>query len=134
MKYRFKSLMLAAVTLAALSAQPAFAASQDCAASGVLSTIHSRFDYAAAHYLKRDLAISGLQEIRESHFEGRDEMHPVERVYCHAKAAMSDGRKRDLWYLIERSWGFVGLGQSVTLCVSGLDPWHLYGRDCRSLR
>lgn len=133
MKNRLKTLMLAAA-IAAFTAAPAFAASPDCSASGVLSAINSRFDYAAAHYLHRDLAITELQDIHENRFEGRDETHAVERVYCHAKAAMNDGRKRDLWYLLERNWGFAGIGQHLELCVSGLDPWYLYGRNCRSLR
>ena len=134
MNNRFKTMMLAAIATAALHAAPAFAGAPDCSAPGVLSFIDISFDYKASHYLHRDLDITGLYKMHENRFEGRDDTHPVERVYCHARASMSDGHTRDVWYLIERNWGFAGIGQSVEFCVSGLDPWYAYGRNCRSLR
>lgn len=44
----------------------------------------------------------------------------------------TDGRQRELWYLIEGTFGFAGLGL-VEFCER-LDPWHAYGAHCKSLR
>jgi len=66
----------------------------------------------------------------------RDEYHDVGRQFCHAVAVMSDGSRHDMWYLIARPWGFAGIPgtDNVEFCISGLDPWHVYGKDCSTIR
>ena len=46
----------------------------------------------------------------------------------------ADGQQRDLWYVVQWGLGFAGSGYKIDFCISGLDPWHVYGADCRSLR
>jgi hypothetical protein len=134
MQLRFSSLILAAFAALAFHAAPVLAEPAGCAAPSVLSFIDSQFQNRAENYLHSNLVIVDFDRVRDGGFAARDETHSVERQYCHARATMNDGRKRTVWYLIERNWGFAGLGQSVEFCVSGLDPWHVYGRQCSSLR
>lgn len=59
---------------------------------------------------------------------------PIARRYCGATALLSDGRKREVWYLIEDRMGFAGVGDGVEFCVSGFDRWKVYNGRCRVLR
>lgn len=111
-----------------------YGAPSACGNTSVLSFITQRFDYKAHHYLKSDVAIYEISHASLNRFEPRSETRRVEREYCHARVEMSDGERRSLWYLIERNWGFAGIGPSVEFCISGLDPWYVYGAQCRSLR
>lgn len=129
-----RKLGLAATAAFLAYSAPAFASSGGCSSQSVLSFIDSRFDYKAQHYLHRDLDISRLDRVRTVRIGLRDPVHSVERIYCRARATFNDGHRRNVWYLIERNWGFAGIGQSVEFCVSGLDPWNAYGRQCRSVR
>ncbi|MBV2184101.1 MAG: hypothetical protein KUL88_06140 [Rhizobium sp.] len=100
----------------------------------VTGTVSGRFSQNMRSFLDSDLSIADFGVIHETRLEPRDETHRVERRYCQTKVTTSDGRRRQLWYLIESPWGFAGLGSSVEFCVSGLDPWHVYGAHCKSLR
>lgn len=110
------------------------AAETDCSDGSVLSFIDHRFDYKAYRYLGAGLDIMGITAVSATGYAPRDATHSVERLYCHAKVDMNDGRRRDLWYMIQWNWGFAGLGRNIRFCISGLDPWHVDGRDCRSVR
>jgi hypothetical protein len=105
-----------------------------CGNPSVLGFITRRFDYKAANYLHANLAIAEIRDMGQSRFEPRDYTHLVEREYCYGTAVMSDGVRRPLWYLIERPWGFAGVGSNIEFCVGGLDPWYVYGAHCSSLR
>lgn len=125
-----------ALSLAALLplavATEAFADTPSC--EQVTGTVSSRFAQNMRSFLGSDLSIAGFGIISETRLEPRDGTHRVERRYCQAKVTTSDGQHRQLWFLIESDWGYAGLGSSVEFCVSGLDPWHVYGAHCRSLR
>lgn len=120
----------------ARAAEPLYAPASDlCAHPPVLEFIRSRFIHKALRYVGQDLMINGFDGIRQVRFEPKtDYMSSVEREYCKAHVALSDGTVRPMWYLIERPWGFAGLGRSVEFCIADLDPWHIYGAHCRSLR
>lgn len=105
-----------------------------CSSPAVLGFIASNFGSKATHYLKTDIAIADIGNTYQKRLEPRDETHLVEREYCQATATTTDGERRPLWYLIERNWGFAGIGSNVEFCVSGLDPWFVYGAHCASLR
>lgn len=119
---------------ALLSGGAAYAGTSECTDGGVLSFIDSRFDTKASRYLQANLDIVGFDQVSNTRVDYRDETHPIQRVYCHAKVDMNDGRRRDLWYMIESGMGFAGLGERVRFCISGLDPWYVDGRQCRSVR
>lgn len=105
-----------------------------CSNASVLGFVTRRFDYKAANYLHANLAIAEIRDMGQNRFEPRDYTHLVEREYCYATAVMTDGVRRPLWYLIERPWGFAGVGRSIEFCIGGLDPWYVYGAHCASLR
>ncbi|CAN7460517.1 hypothetical protein LJR235_003001 [Pararhizobium sp. LjRoot235] len=105
-----------------------------CHNRAILGFITSDFGYRARHYLKADIAIAEIRDMGLNRLELRDETHPVEREYCFATAVTTDGERRALWYLIERGWGFAGIGSNIEFCLSGLDPWYVYGAQCASLR
>lgn len=134
MNRRAFSISFAILFATGLAAGAARAETSACSDGGVLSFIDHRFDYKASHYLRADLDILAIHSVQPQAVSLRDPTHPVERVYCHAKADMNDGRRRDLWYMIESGMGFAGLGQRIRFCISGLDPWHVDGRHCRSVR
>lgn len=108
--------------------------SDACGNPAVLGFITSDFGYRANHYLKQDIAIAEIRGIHQKRVELRDETHLVQREYCRATATTTDGERRPLWYLIERGWGFAGIGSNVEFCVGGFDPWYVYGAQCASLR
>ncbi len=130
--FRFLSIAFVGVLITQVS--NALANDNVCADPAVLSYIDRDFDIRADRYLHRDIGITDIYNTHRNRFKGTDDTHRVERHYCHASARFSDGRKRQIWYLIERNWGFAGMGRSTEYCVEGLDPWHYYGRYCRSLR
>ena len=100
----------------------------------VTGTVSSRFARNMRGFLGLDLSIAEFGVIHESRYEPRDATHPVERRYCQAKVITTDGERRRLWYVVEDNWGYASLGSSVEFCMSGLDPWHVYGAACKSLR
>lgn len=105
-----------------------------CSESSVLGFITSRFAYRDANYLHANLSIAEIRNMGQNRQEFRDETHLVEREYCYGTAVMTNGEQRSLYYLIERPWGFAGVGRSIEFCVGGLDPWYVYGAYCASLR
>lgn len=113
-------------------ASGAFAGTPSC--EQVTGTVSSRFAQNMRGFLGLDLSIAEFGFIHQSRLEPRDETHPVERRYCQAKVTTTDGERRRLWYVVEDNWGYAGLGSSVEFCMSGLDPWHVYGAHCKSLR
>ncbi|MDI6838150.1 MAG: hypothetical protein QMD99_20875 [Rhizobiaceae bacterium] len=123
-----------AVVATALSVTDSQAGTPRCDDAAVVGSVESRFTRNNRQFLKVDLSIADIGIIRETGFRPTDETHRVERRFCHATVTTSDGLGRNLWYLIESTWGFAGLGSSVEFCADGLDPWHVYGARCASLR
>ena len=124
----------AADYIRAAPAAPAYAAPSVCGDSAVLGVIDRNFDYRDAHYLHAGLDIVDLRAAREVGYRPSDETHLIGRTYCEATAVMNDHRARPVWYLIESTMGFAGIGDNVEYCVAGLDPWHVYGAYCTSVR
>lgn len=140
--------LLAAATLAlagggtasAFAADMIVAVSVDdpgvCGNAKVLNRITERFRYQVRnvpHLPQVD--ILDFRRIGETRYLPQiGDERPIERRYCHARAALSDGLNRDVWYLIERPLGFAGFGSNVEFCVAGFDRWHVYGGRCRALR
>ena len=107
-----------------------------CGNRAVLDRIASRFHHQVHHvpHLAR-VAIVDFHKVRESRHQPKIAgERPIDRRYCHAKADLSDGRSRDVWYVIERPMGFAGIGSNVEFCVSGFDRWNVYDSRCRVLR
>lgn len=131
-----KPLLAAAFAALSLAALPAQAASGNaCAEPYVLLTIARNFAGNAPVYPGLDATIDRIADPRLKRFEPRtQDISSVERHYCQAVVSLSDGKRRNLWYLVEKNMAFAGLGTHVEFCIGGLDPWYVYGADCRSLR
>jgi hypothetical protein len=111
------------------------AAPAQCDTPSVLSRIQSKFRHQAREVLHSPgLAIGSFQKVHEHRLRERSEFWPIARRYCGATATMTDGRERYVWYLIEKPAGFVGFGNNVEFCVTGLDRWNVYNGHCRVLR
>lgn len=131
-----RSIISTALSLTAILplmlATEASAATPSCEQAA--ATVNGRFARNMRSYLQTDLSIAEFGPITENRLELTDETHRVERRYCHSTVTTSDGARRQLWFLVEGTWGFAGVGHSVEFCTSGLDRWHVYGAHCKSLR
>lgn len=108
---------------------------RECDDPHVLSTIVSRFDHQV-HNVPHlpNVAITDFHRIQQTRYLPYSEERPIARRYCGATAALSDGRTRAIWYLIEDGMGLAGIGDNVEFCVSGFDRWLVYNGSCRVLR
>ena len=106
-----------------------------CAHPRVLARISNRFDYQVRNVPHLpNVSIDAFHRIGQTRYLPAHEDRPVERRYCHARVALSNGKHRTVWYLLENPWGFAGVGTSVEFCVSGFDRWKVYNGNCRVLR
>jgi hypothetical protein len=105
-----------------------------CSDNGVLGTIDRRFDYTDRHLLHAGLDVVDFYNMRLTYWRPSDETHLIERHYCVANVIMNDNQPRTVYYLIEGTMGFAGIGDNVEYCIDGLDPWHVYGAHCNSVR
>jgi len=106
-----------------------------CADARVLGRISQRFSHQVRNvpHLPQ-VEIVDFRRIGQTRYQPAHDTWLVERRYCHATAALSDGRSRTVWYLIENPMGFAGFGSNVEFCMSGFDRWHVYNGNCRVLR
>jgi len=81
-----------------------------------------------------DVEITDFRNLRQTRFEPTDERRPISRRYCAGDVVLSDGRTRDIWFLIETDMGFASIGDNVEFCVAGFDRWRVYNGHCRVLR
>lgn len=106
-----------------------------CGEAWVLNKITDRFAYQVRHVPRLpDVAITDFRSIRQHRYLPASEQWPIGRRYCGATVALSDGRARTIWYLIEEGQGFASIGDNVEFCVSGFDRWMVYNGRCRVLR
>lgn len=107
-----------------------------CATPKVIERVKAKVDHKFRGYTKTKLFLLDIVNPIEIHSRDRDETHTVARKWCHGKARMNDRTTRDIWYVIEKPWGFAGtpLLTSAEFCIAGLDPWKIYGKDCSTLR
>ncbi len=107
-----------------------------CAEPWVLNRITHRFHHQV-HNVPHlpDVEITDFRRIRERRYlPARGEERPIARLYCGATVALSDGRERSIWYLVESGQGLASIGDNVEFCVSGFDRWMVYNGRCRVLR
>ena len=106
-----------------------------CGDTRVLDRIASRFDYQVRNVPNLPLVnIEQFYNLGAVRYLPAHENRPIERRYCHGRVALTDGKSRDIWFLIESDMGFAGIGSNVEFCVAGFDRWYVYGGRCRVLR
>jgi hypothetical protein len=104
-----------------------------CDTGWVLSALKTKVDGKYRKYNGTKLFLIDIINPTLRYERKRDEEHRVGRKFCHATVRMSDGHKRDMWYLLETPWGFSGKLAGLEFCIAGLDPWHVYGKDCSTI-
>jgi hypothetical protein len=109
--------------------------SRFCDDRGILHRVKAGFRHQVLNVPHLpDVGIVAFNNIHEHRYLPHGDGQPIARRYCGATAQLSDGRHREVWYLIEDRMGFVGVGDGVEWCVSGFDRWMVYNGRCRVLR
>ena len=98
-----------------------------------LDTIASRFAQKEGGYWNSALQIQGFDKVREIAFRPWAS-ESIPRRFCSARAMVSDGIVRDVYFSIIEDGGFAGFGQGVEWCVTGLDRNWAYSPGCRAAR
>jgi hypothetical protein len=104
-----------------------------CDGAGVLSRIRDRFAGAHSRTWRSGLSISAIEWAGDAR-PGGEYPSLIGRRFCEASAVISNGERARVYYLIETHQGFAGLGARVSFCLPGYDPWHVYDKDCRTVR
>ncbi|MCX5493244.1 hypothetical protein OSH11_00855 [Kaistia dalseonensis] len=104
-----------------------------CDDPSVTNDITKRVNWANDVTWKTGLSIGDFQRIDQTSFKPG---YPglIDRRFCHARVAVSDGREANVYYLIEERQGFASIGWGVEFCIPGQDPWRVYDGNCRTLR
>jgi hypothetical protein len=105
-----------------------------CDTGWVLSYIKARFDGKVRAYVGNKLFITTIYGAKLHRARPRDDEHLVGRQYCKATVTMTDGKARDIFYTLEYPWGYAGNLTHVEFCIPGMDPEHVYGRLCSTVR
>ncbi|WP_265515529.1 hypothetical protein [Nitratireductor luteus] len=106
-----------------------------CGHKNVRTTIQKRFRYQVTHVPNLpDVEIVDFYGAGLTRYQPAAADSPIERRYCRATARLSDGRDRNIWYVIEYGQGFASIGDNVEFCLSGFDRWKVYNGSCRVLR
>lgn len=105
-----------------------------CNDAWVVWTVKTRFAASHGPFLAPRLRIADFGTPRQDQLVPGDKTHSVERRHCSSNVVTSDGVPRQLYYLIESNMAQAGFGSGVEFCASGLDPSHIYGAACASLR
>lgn len=121
-----------------MAAMPAYAWNRApimpaCTEPPVAKRIIEDFNWAERNTWRRGFSMEKLTRMHEHRTE-QWRNSPVLRRYCMATAHMSDGQRRNVYYLIEDRGGFAGQTWEVTHCVSGLDDWRNHDGHCRTMR
>jgi hypothetical protein len=106
-----------------------------CDDEKVLNRITSKFRTQAREvHHDKTLAIDSYDDVHQHRYLEEREFRPIARRYCGAVVNLNDGRRRTIWYLVERGAGFASIGDNVEFCISGFDRWNVYNNACRVLR
>ncbi len=100
-----------------------------CSDGGVLSRIQDRFRQREASYWKSGLVIENFTLVQESGLRSAG-VDLIPRRYCKARAAMNDGKLRQVTYWIGENQGIIGWGWGVEWCIAGLDHHRAFGPNC----
>ncbi|MEZ5792802.1 MAG: hypothetical protein R3D34_19105 [Nitratireductor sp.] len=103
-----------------------------CEEARVAERIKSRFNWAENKHGYYGVAIAGIDRQHERKVVAFG-MYPIERRYCRARAALSNGHYQTIHYRIEKGMGLAGVGWNVEFCIPGRDRWHVHGGWCRSI-
>lgn len=98
-----------------------------------LAKITSRFATKESRFWNSALEIVRIDRIRETAFRPWDR-DLIPRRFCTARAALSNGQVRPVYYSIGEDTGMIGATWGVTWCVAGYDRNWAYAPNCRMAR
>ncbi len=98
-----------------------------------LSRIQSRFAQKEGWFWSSPLEIVRFENIRQTAFRPWH-ADTIPRRFCSARALVSDGRWRPIYYSIIEDAGAIGAVWGVDWCVVGLDRNWAYNPRCRMAR
>lgn len=104
-----------------------------CNDQWALDRISWFFAEKESRFWNSPLQIQFFSEIREVAFRPWG-YGKIPRRYCEAKAGVSDGKLRTVYYSIIKDGGFAGIGTGVEWCVKGLDRNWAYAPNCQAAR
>ncbi|MPZ58232.1 MAG: hypothetical protein GEU91_17405 [Rhizobiales bacterium] len=104
-----------------------------CDDPAALAEISSGFATKERRFWNSALAIVGIDRIRETAFRPWDR-DLIPRRFCAARAWISDGKARPVYYWIGEDTGFIGSSWGVQWCVVGYDRNWAYHPSCRMAR
>lgn len=104
-----------------------------CTESEPLSRIQSAFHTKEARYWESDLRIVDFEDVREIAIRPWA-ADSIPRRFCAARATVSDGKKRRIYYSIIEDGGFAGMTFGIEWCVVGLDRNWAYNPACKMAR
>ncbi|WP_370676950.1 hypothetical protein [Pleomorphomonas sp. PLEO] len=104
-----------------------------CDNASVLSTLSSRQAWAEAHTWKDGVTIAAVDRIDERRLV-TEVFSVIDRRYCAARAELTAALPTTLYYVVSADEGFAGYGWNVEFCLSGRDPYRVYGADCKILK
>lgn len=101
-----------------------------CTDPFVLAKVTTHFAQKEAEYWNSALTIAGYQHVQPIAYRpwGLDY---IPRRFCEAKAYMSDGQWRTVYYSIREDLGTIGIKWGVEFCVVGLDRNWAYAPYCK---
>ncbi len=104
-----------------------------CQDQSVLNWITGNFAWAERNQWHRGFIID---EILSPQLRYQVNFRPttIRHDHCQAQALMTDGQVWRVYYTVERGQGFASIGDKVMYCIIGLDPWHIYGAACSTVR
>lgn len=104
-----------------------------CDSAAALEVVSHRFAEKEGQFWNSALTIVGYDRIRQvaDNPWGRNN---IPRVYCTARAQLSDGRLRQVDYAILEDQSITGYTFGVEWCVRGLDRGWSFAPNCRMAR
>lgn len=104
-----------------------------CADPGVHADIASSFAGREREYWGSSLELSSFTRPTEIGYRSWGPEF-VPRRFCSASAYTSDGRKRQVYWLVAERQGFASVGTGVEWCVTGLDRSYAFAPGCKMAR
>jgi hypothetical protein len=101
-----------------------------CDQPSALAEISDHFATKERRFWNSALTIVGFDRVRETAYRpwARD---LIPRRFCSARAYLSDGRSRTVYYWIGEDTGMIGASWGVQWCVVGLDRNWAYNPACK---
>lgn len=98
-----------------------------------LDRIIDRFHTKEARFWNSELAIVGIEDIRETAVLPWA-AQSIPRRFCRGMALINDGERHAIYYSIGEDTGMIGMDWGVNFCVTGLDRDWAYNPSCRAAR